>query len=111
MVTDAGFHKTIFLTLALQVITVAEPKEAPGLEFPCTLTIKVFASASHDLMSDIRNILLQDMTLDHVLDLSTRDSRKGNYRAYSCKVRASSRSQLDRVFQNLGNHEHIVMVI
>ena len=90
---------------------MTDTEEVTGMEFPCTLTIKVFASGSHDLMSDIRNILLQDMILDHVLDLSTRESRNGKYRAYSCKVRATSRSQLDRIFQNLGKHEQIVMVI
>lgn len=44
-------------------------------------------------------------------DLEVRISRKNNYLSLTCTVRATSREQLDALYQELCDHPMVVMVL
>ena len=43
--------------------------------------------------------------------VSTRESRNGNYLAVTVRVMAESREQMDRIYQDLVDHEHVTMAL
>lgn len=87
------------------------PGNGELLEFPCELDIKVFVRADADVEQHVHALLLQHLEPDRVLGIRRRVSRKGNYHALSCQVRAHSREELDRIYHTLSSHPDILMVI
>ena len=82
-----------------------------GLSYPCEMDIKVFTKAESDFLRQIRLVLEQDLKPDQVIDIRQKQSAKGNYHAFSCKVRLYSPEESDQVFQTLNAHPQVVMVL
>jgi hypothetical protein len=81
------------------------------LEFPCNFPIKVMGHRSADF-----HLLVADIVGRHVPDLDVgrlryRDSRNGRYRSVTVVIQASSRAQLDAIYQDLSRHERVVMAL
>jgi len=87
------------------------PEDGELLEFPCELDIKVFVRATQDLEQHVHALLLQHLQPEQVIGIRRRVSRKGNYHALSCQVRANSRDELDGVYRTLSEHPDILMVL
>ena len=43
--------------------------------------------------------------------VTSRESRNGNYLAVTVRVMAESREQMDRIYQELCDHEHVTMAL
>lgn len=87
-----------------------DPKEGP-LTFPCDFTIKAMGRAEPGF-----DALIVELVRRHVPDLREgavriRPSRSGKWLSVSIDLRAESRAQLDAIYQDLSDHEQVVMAL
>lgn len=81
------------------------------LEYPCEFTIKVIGR--HD--SNMEAIAIEVINR-HVFDLSeaavtTRQSKENNYTSVNVRINARCKEQLDAIYQDLTNHEKVLMAM
>ncbi len=81
------------------------------LEFPCQFPIKVMGKAILEL-----DLLVIEIVRRHVSDIqegsiTTRTSKDGNYLAVTITIEASSKQQLDAIYQDLSSHPHVLMAL
>jgi putative lipoic acid-binding regulatory protein len=86
-------------------------EEQSLLEFPCQFAIKVMGRTSPEL-----DVLVVEIVRRHSPDLregavTSRPSKAGNYTAITVMVNASSREQLDAIYQDLTASPHILMAL
>jgi putative lipoic acid-binding regulatory protein len=79
------------------------------LEFPCDFCIKVMGLATPEF-----DILVAEIVRRHAPDLGeaaikTRPSKGGKYLAVSVTITATSKKQLDSIYQDLTDHELVLM--
>jgi putative lipoic acid-binding regulatory protein len=89
---------------------MSEDDESP-LKFPCQFPIKAMGKSDCDL-----DIIVVDIIRKHVPDLSegavyNRDSAQGNYTSVTVVVNATSRAQLDAIYQDLVDCEAVIMAL
>jgi putative lipoic acid-binding regulatory protein len=89
---------------------MSEEQESP-LQFPCDFPIKAMGKTGCNL-----DITVVEIVRRHAPDLAegavhTRDSRQGNYIAVTVTVRATSREQLDAIYQDLVDHDDVIMAL
>ncbi|HHM05708.1 MAG TPA: DUF493 domain-containing protein [Gammaproteobacteria bacterium] len=82
-----------------------------ALKFPCDFPIKALGAQREDF-----DRLVVAIVRRHVPDLgegavSTRTSRGGNYLSVTVTVRATSRAQLDAIYRDLVDCEHVMMAL
>lgn len=81
------------------------------LEFPCEFAIKAMGK------SDIEfDVLVIEIVRRHAPDIyeravTTRPSKDGNYLAVTVKVQATSKQQLDAIYQDLSDHPLVLMAL
>ena len=85
--------------------------EQSALEFPCRFPIKAMGRAGCGL-----DITVVEIVRRHAPDISegkihTRDSAQGNYTSVTVVVRATSREQLDAIYQDLVDCTDVIMAI
>lgn len=81
------------------------------LTFPCEFPIKIMGRRDEAFEIEVIRIVRK-----HVPDLSEsavsrRASEKGNYLAITVTVIASSKEQLDKIYQELNAHEAVLMTL
>ena len=86
-------------------------EEESPLKFPCEFPIKAMGKADCELDMVVVNIVRR-----HVPDLSegairTRASGQGNYLSVTVVVNATSRAQLDAIYQDLFDCEAVLMTL
>jgi putative lipoic acid-binding regulatory protein len=79
------------------------------LEFPCEFSVKAMGLAAADFDSVVVQIVRR-----HVPELGegvarTRPSRGGKYLSVTVTFEATSKQQLDAIYQDLTDHERILM--
>ena len=89
---------------------MSDEQESP-LQFPCDFPIKAMGKTGCNL-----DITVVEIVRRHAPDLAegavhTRDSRQGNYIAVTVTVRATSREQLDAIYQDLVDHDDVIMAL
>ena len=85
-----------------------EQAESP-LKFPCKFPIKAMGKSDCGL-----DTIVVEIVRKHAPDLGegavyNRDSSKGNYTSVTVVVNATSREQLDAIYQDLTDHERVLM--
>ena len=85
--------------------------EASPLQFPCEFPIKAMGKSDCKL-----DIIVVEIIRKHVPDLAegavhTRDSKEGNYISVTVTVNATSRVQLDAIYQDLVDCEAVIMAL
>jgi len=81
------------------------------LEFPCTFPIKAMGKAEPDF-----DALIVEIVRRHAPDLmenavKIRPSKGGNWVAVTVTIKATSKKQLDAIYQSLTDHEKVVMAL
>jgi putative lipoic acid-binding regulatory protein len=81
------------------------------LEFPCQFPIKAMGKSDLEL-----DLLIIQIVRRHVADVNesavtTRPSKDGNYTAVTVIIEASSKRQLDAIYQDLTDHPHVLMAL
>jgi len=85
--------------------------EQSPLKFPCRFPIKAVGRAERDFEGQVVAIIRR-----HAPDLGegavrTRPSRAGSYLSVTVEVRATSRSQLDAIYQELTDCDDVLMAL
>jgi hypothetical protein len=81
--------------------------------YPCEIAVK--AMGRTDLDIDFEGLVVE-IVRRHASDLgegavTSRKSRNGNYVAVTVRVMAENREQMDRIYQELCDHEHVTMAL
>ncbi len=85
--------------------------EASPLAFPCDFPIKVMGRKQPGFAQAVMDIVHKHAPDFDASSVELRPSRQGRYLSVTCIVRATSREQLDTLYQELCDHPSVVMVL
>ena len=81
------------------------------LAFPCAFPIKVMGRREGGFAQAVMEIVLRHAPDFEPATIEMRPSRKGKYLSLTCVVNATSREQLDALYQELCDHPSVVLVL
>lgn len=81
------------------------------LKFPCDYPLKVFGRPESGLEARVLEIVRRHVGDSSALDVRARPSRSGNYTALTIQFRATSRQQLDAIYQELSDSPEVLMAL
>ena len=81
------------------------------LAFPCDFPIKVMGRKQPGFAQAVTDIVRKHAPDFDPASVEMRPSRQGRYLSVTCVVRATSREQLDSLYQELCDHPAVVMVL
>ena len=81
------------------------------LKFPCEFSVKAMGRSHADLMTAVKDIMQR-----HVTDLSAQAfaetaSSAGKFVSITVTITATSKQQLDAIYQDLSAHELVLMAL
>jgi len=85
--------------------------EGSLLDFPCDFPIKVMGRKAPGFAQAVTDIVRRHAPDFDPATVEMRPSRQGRYLSVTCVVRATSRAQLDALYQELCDHPAVVMVL
>jgi len=85
--------------------------EAAPLAFPCAFPIKVMGRREGGFAQAVLEIVRRHAPDFDAASVEMRPSRKGKYLSVTCVVNATSREQLDALYQELCDHPSVVLVL
>ena len=88
----------------------AIPPEQSLIEYPSDFPIKVMGATHDDFAATIVELVLAHDPTFHSGRMEVRPSGKGTYTGLTVTVRATSRAQLDALYQALSGH-HMVKIV
>lgn len=81
------------------------------IEYPCDFPIKIMGRAEQNFTESILILVRRHVPDFDNASLETRNSKKSKYLSLTCTIRATSRAQLDALYQELCDHPMVVMVL
>ena len=81
------------------------------LKFPCDFPIKIFGKKHDDLRNEVLNIIRNEVSDFDENNLTFKESKEGNYHAFTALVHATSKAQLDAIYQALTDHHLVAMAL
>ena len=87
------------------------PEAAAALAFPTPFPIKILGRREGGLTKAVIEIVLRHAPDFAPGTIETRPSREGKYLSLTATVNATSREQLDALYQELCDHTSVVMVL
>lgn len=84
---------------------------ASVMQFPCVIEVKIFLRNDPCADELVRKLLYRHMDPEDVHGITDRQSRKGTFRSYSCKVLARQRKQMDQLYSALTLHPDVLMAL
>jgi putative lipoic acid-binding regulatory protein len=88
----------------------AKDAESP-LAFPCEFPIKVMGRKDAGFAKTVIGIVRKHAPDFDAATVELRPSRKDTYLSVTCIIRATSRQQLDALYQELCDHPSVVMAL
>lgn len=85
--------------------------DSSPLAFPCDFPIKVMGRKEPRFAQAVTDIVRKHAPDFDPGTVEMRPSRQGKYLSVTCVVRATSREQLDALYQELCDHPSVVMVL
>ena len=85
--------------------------EGSPLAFPCDFPIKVMGRKQQGFAQEVMDVVRRHAPDFDPKTVEMRPSRQGRYLSVTCVVRATSREQLDALYQDLCDHPGVVMVL
>ena len=92
-------------------LTPGKPALDSLIEYPCEFPIKVFGQTQQDFLQAVTEIVLQHDPSFAASSITLRNSKTAKYISLTCTVNATSREQLDALYQSLCDHPMVVMVL
>lgn len=86
-------------------------EEETLLEFPCDFPIKIMGSRTDDFAQTMVEIVLRHAPDFAAENVEMRASSSGNYLSVTCTIRATSKPQLDALYQELSGHPLVKVVL
>ena len=90
---------------------MADPKPESLLEFPCAFPIKIMGLAHDALAQSILAVVSRHAPDFDGATMEMRASSGGKYVSLTCTIRASSKDQLDALYQELSHHPMVKVVL
>lgn len=81
------------------------------LEFPCQFPIKAMGRSNLELDLLVVEIVRRHVEDNNQVTVTTRASKDGKYLAVTVIIEASSKRQLDAIYQDLSDHPHVLMAL
>ena len=81
------------------------------IEFPCRFPIKVMGKTSSELDLVVVEIVRRHAPDFHEGAMTMRPSKNGNFTAVTVMVDATSKAQLNAIYQDLTQHPHVLMAL
>ena len=81
------------------------------IDYPCDFPIKVFGKTEQGLLQAVIDVVLQHDPAFTVANITMRTSKTAKYISLTCTVSATSRLQLDAIYQALYDHPLVTMVL
>ena len=90
---------------------MARVAEDSLIAYPCDFPIKVMGRKEGRFAQSVMEIVLRHAPDFDAATMEMRPSRQGTYLSLTCTVRATSREQLDALYQELCDHPSVVLVL
>jgi len=81
------------------------------IEYPCEFPIKVFGLQQAGFAQAVLEVVTQHDPGFIAASMTMRASKNARYISLTCTVQATSREQLDAIYQALCDHPMVVMVL
>lgn len=81
------------------------------IDYPSDFPIKVMGAAHEDFAATIVDVVLEHDPTFHIGRMEVRPSSKGTYTGLTVTVLATSRAQLDALYQALSSHPMVKVVL
>ena len=81
------------------------------IEYPCEFPLKIFGLQQAGFAKAVLEVVNQHDPGYVASSMEIRESKNARYVSLTCTVRATSREQLDALYQDLCDHPLIVMVL
>lgn len=85
--------------------------EETFFEFPCRFPIKAMGKTNLEFDLLVLEIVRRHSTEINEGAVTTRPSKDGNYISVTVTIEASSKKQLDAIYQELNDHPHVLMTL
>lgn len=87
-------------------------EEQPSLiEYPCDFPIKIMGKSQPEFTQTVLGIIKQHAPDFNDTSMETRISKNGTYTSITCTINATSRAQLDAIYQALSDSPLISMAL
>jgi hypothetical protein len=94
------------------VNTAGAGGEQPSLiEYPCDFPLKILGHSQAGFAQAVLAVVKRHAPDFDDASLEMKTSNKGKYLSVTCVIRATSREQLDALYQELCDHPMVVMVL
>ncbi len=81
------------------------------LEFPCEFPVKMVGRAEEGFEAFVLTIVKRHAPDFDRTTASSRLSRDGNFISVTCTILARNQAQLDTLYQELSDHERVLMAL
>lgn len=81
------------------------------IEYPCDFPLKIFGQQQAGFAQAVLEVVNKHDPNFLAASMEMRASRNARYISLTCTVRATSREQLDSIYQELCDHPMVVMVL
>ena len=85
--------------------------EESAIEFPCEFPIKMMGRDTPEFRSTARTLVEQHAGTVADNDVREAQSRKGNFVSITVTITATSQRQLDAIYQDVTDHEDVLMAL
>lgn len=81
------------------------------IDYPCDFPLKIFGTSQQGFAQAVMEVVLRHDPDFAAASMQMKSSSKARYISLTCTVRATSREQLDALYQELCDHPMVVMVL
>lgn len=81
------------------------------IEYPCEFPLKVFGKQHAGFAQAVMQVIIAHDPTFTAAKIDMRASKTAKYISLTCTVSATSRQQLDAIYQSLCDHELVTMVM
>ncbi|HEX5363031.1 MAG TPA: DUF493 domain-containing protein [Gallionella sp.] len=81
------------------------------IEYPCDFPLKIFGQQQAGFAQAVLEVVTKHDPGFLASSMEMRSSKNARYVSLTCTIRATSREQLDAVYQELCDHPMVVMVL
>ena len=81
------------------------------IEYPCDFPVKILGHTQAGFAQAILEVVRRHAPEFDSATVEMKTSKKGKYLSLTCVIRATSREQLDALYQELCDHPAVVMVL
>ena len=85
--------------------------EESAIEFPCEFPIKMMGRDTPEFRSTARALVEKHAGKVADNDVRETQSRKGNFVSITVTITATSQKQLDAIYQDVTDHEDVLMAL